>query len=161
MLSALCVSIIMKFLGFRYLNSELFNSVSDQTKRWLQLGKSRDLESWEMYPSMVNAYFNPPANEVCSSRRNDQGCVKKFSVELLNFFEGVCSLFQPQVDGGAVLRLLRVADGNRPIGDIPQKASEWNLEAERYVLGWLPRYTKGIGETIDIVQAVRVLRVVL
>lgn len=31
---------------------------------WAQLGKQRDVNSWEMYPSEVNAYFNPPANEV-------------------------------------------------------------------------------------------------
>ncbi|KAH9901083.1 Metalloprotease [Cubamyces lactineus] len=38
--------------------------VSDEVRRWLKLGKQRDLEEWEMYPSMVNAYFNPPANEI-------------------------------------------------------------------------------------------------
>ncbi len=38
--------------------------VADEIRRWFNLGKQRDLESWEMYPSMVNAYFNPPANEV-------------------------------------------------------------------------------------------------
>ncbi|KAF5386857.1 hypothetical protein D9615_001643 [Tricholomella constricta] len=37
---------------------------SDQFKKWLLLGRRRDPESWEMYPSMVNAYFNPPANEI-------------------------------------------------------------------------------------------------
>lgn len=37
---------------------------SDVFKKWLQLGRQRDLQSWEMYPSMVNAYFNPPANEI-------------------------------------------------------------------------------------------------
>jgi endothelin-converting enzyme len=37
---------------------------SDEYKKWQKLGKSRDPEAWEMYPSMVNAYFNPPANEV-------------------------------------------------------------------------------------------------
>jgi hypothetical protein len=38
--------------------------VSDEYKKWQTLGKHRDLESWEMFPSTVNAYFNPPANEV-------------------------------------------------------------------------------------------------
>ncbi|KAL1758319.1 hypothetical protein FB107DRAFT_258860 [Schizophyllum commune] len=37
---------------------------SDEIHQWLQLGKQRDLDAWEMYPSMVNAYFNPPANEI-------------------------------------------------------------------------------------------------
>lgn len=39
--------------------------MSDQVKDWYRLGKQRDKESWEMYPSQVNAYYNPPANEVC------------------------------------------------------------------------------------------------
>lgn len=38
--------------------------VNDQIKKWFTLGKQRDPEAWEMYPSQVNAYFNPPANEV-------------------------------------------------------------------------------------------------
>ncbi|OSD08705.1 Metalloprotease [Trametes coccinea BRFM310] len=38
--------------------------VADEIRRWLKLGKQRDPEEWEMYPSMVNAYFNPPANEI-------------------------------------------------------------------------------------------------
>jgi endothelin-converting enzyme len=37
---------------------------SDEYKKWQKLGKRRDPETWEMYPSMVNAYFNPPANEI-------------------------------------------------------------------------------------------------
>ena len=38
--------------------------MSDIYKGWQQLGKSRDLDAWEMTPATVNAYFNPPANEV-------------------------------------------------------------------------------------------------
>ncbi|KAI0363474.1 Metalloprotease [Pilatotrama ljubarskyi] len=38
--------------------------VADEVRMWQSLGKQRDLEAWEMYPSMVNAYFNPPANEI-------------------------------------------------------------------------------------------------
>lgn len=41
-------------------------SASDVYKKWQKLGKQRDQEAWEMYPSMVNAYFNPPSNEVGS-----------------------------------------------------------------------------------------------
>ncbi|GLB35092.1 putative peptidase family M13 [Lyophyllum shimeji] len=37
---------------------------NDRFKKWLQLGRRRDPRAWEMYPSMVNAYFNPPANEI-------------------------------------------------------------------------------------------------
>ncbi|KAG6854921.1 hypothetical protein C0991_009744 [Blastosporella zonata] len=47
-----------------FFNNILSAAKSDQYKKWQQLGKRRDLDSWEMYPSMVNAYFNPPANEI-------------------------------------------------------------------------------------------------
>ncbi|KAJ7582636.1 Metalloprotease [Mycena floridula] len=39
------------------------NAVS-MFKSWLQLGQKRNLEAWEMTPIDVNAYFNPPANEI-------------------------------------------------------------------------------------------------
>jgi endothelin-converting enzyme len=39
-------------------------SVSDIYKEWQQLGKRRDLNTWEMTPATVNAYFNPPSNEI-------------------------------------------------------------------------------------------------
>lgn len=42
-------------------------SANEEYLQWQKLGKARDLEAWEMYPSTVNAYFNPPANEACSS----------------------------------------------------------------------------------------------
>ncbi|KAG6845228.1 hypothetical protein H0H87_012220 [Tephrocybe sp. NHM501043] len=47
-----------------FFNNVLSAAKSDQYKKWQQLGKRRDIDSWEMYPSMVNAYFNPPANEI-------------------------------------------------------------------------------------------------
>ncbi|EIN07764.1 Metalloprotease [Punctularia strigosozonata HHB-11173 SS5] len=37
---------------------------SDVYKKWQKLGKRRDHEEWEMWPSMVNAYYNPPGNEI-------------------------------------------------------------------------------------------------
>ncbi|CAL1704979.1 unnamed protein product [Somion occarium] len=36
----------------------------DIFKSWLTLGRQQDPEAWEMYTSQVNAYFNPPANEI-------------------------------------------------------------------------------------------------
>ncbi|KAF8654168.1 hypothetical protein AX16_003697 [Volvariella volvacea WC 439] len=39
-------------------------AASAQSKKWLQLGKTRNPNTWEMFPSTVNAYFNPPANEI-------------------------------------------------------------------------------------------------
>jgi hypothetical protein len=42
----------------------MWYSVSDTYKEWQQLGKRRNLDAWEMTPATVNAYFNPPANEV-------------------------------------------------------------------------------------------------
>ncbi|KAK2467031.1 hypothetical protein APHAL10511_001289 [Amanita phalloides] len=38
--------------------------MSDESKKWQQLGKRRDRDAWEMYPTTVNAYYNPPANEI-------------------------------------------------------------------------------------------------
>ncbi|EJF65996.1 metalloprotease [Dichomitus squalens LYAD-421 SS1] len=38
--------------------------ISEQVRTWYQIGKQRDPLSWEMYASTVNAYFNPPANEI-------------------------------------------------------------------------------------------------
>ncbi|KNZ75362.1 Endothelin-converting enzyme 1, partial [Termitomyces sp. J132] len=37
---------------------------SDQYKKWQQLGKRRNQDIWLMFPSTVNAYFDPPANEI-------------------------------------------------------------------------------------------------
>jgi hypothetical protein len=54
-------------LSVRTPNDWFFCSVSDTYKKWQQLGKRRDLQSWEMFPSTVNAYFNPPSNEVWST----------------------------------------------------------------------------------------------
>ncbi|KAI5123330.1 hypothetical protein M0805_001755 [Coniferiporia weirii] len=38
--------------------------ISEEYKKWQTLGKQRDVESWIFPPSIVNAYFNPPANEI-------------------------------------------------------------------------------------------------
>ena len=38
--------------------------ISDVFKEWQKLGKMRDVNEWLMFPSTVNAYFNPPANEI-------------------------------------------------------------------------------------------------
>jgi endothelin-converting enzyme len=37
---------------------------SDVYKMWQKLGKRRDRDEWLMWPSMVNAYYNPPGNEI-------------------------------------------------------------------------------------------------
>ncbi|KAI0636818.1 Metalloprotease [Trametes polyzona] len=47
-----------------FFDNMLSARIADEIRRWLKLGRQRDAESWEMYPSMVNAYFNPPANEI-------------------------------------------------------------------------------------------------
>ncbi|KAI0319791.1 hypothetical protein OF83DRAFT_1108212 [Amylostereum chailletii] len=39
-------------------------SASDVYKTWQTLGKRRDLQGWEMTPATVNAYYNPPGNEI-------------------------------------------------------------------------------------------------
>jgi len=48
----------------KFLENMVAASVSDQFKKWLTLGNMRNKDTWEMYPSTVNAYFNPPANEI-------------------------------------------------------------------------------------------------
>ncbi|KIY47093.1 endothelin-converting enzyme 1 [Fistulina hepatica ATCC 64428] len=52
----------------RFFENVLGARANDAFKQWLQVGKRRDPEAWEMYPSMVNAsvnaYYNPPANEI-------------------------------------------------------------------------------------------------
>jgi endothelin-converting enzyme len=55
---------LVKISKFDYFNNMLSASVSDTYKAWQQLGKRRNLDSWEMTPATVNAYFNPPANEI-------------------------------------------------------------------------------------------------
>ncbi|KAF7793093.1 hypothetical protein EIP86_004200 [Pleurotus ostreatoroseus] len=47
-----------------FFENMLSASVNDEVLKWAKLGRQRDPETWEMYPSMVNAYFNPPANEI-------------------------------------------------------------------------------------------------
>ncbi|KAJ3726361.1 hypothetical protein DFJ43DRAFT_1195956 [Lentinula guzmanii] len=47
-----------------FFENVLSASANNEIRSWLQLGKQRDVNAWEMYPSMVNAYFNPPANEI-------------------------------------------------------------------------------------------------
>ncbi|KII88684.1 hypothetical protein PLICRDRAFT_141150 [Plicaturopsis crispa FD-325 SS-3] len=47
-----------------FFENMLSSAVSDEYKEWQQLGKQRDLAKWEMFPSTVNAYFNPPSNEI-------------------------------------------------------------------------------------------------
>ncbi|KAG9318324.1 Metalloprotease [Chiua virens] len=37
---------------------------SDVYKMWQKLGKSRNLDEWEMAPAAVNAYYNPTGNEI-------------------------------------------------------------------------------------------------
>ncbi|RDB20946.1 Endothelin-converting enzyme 1 [Hypsizygus marmoreus] len=54
----------LKVDGINFFDNMLSAAKSDEFKKWLQLGKRRNQDSWEMYPSMVNAYFNPPANEI-------------------------------------------------------------------------------------------------
>jgi len=33
-------------------------------KMWQKIGKQRNPDEWEMTPATVNAYYNPPGNEV-------------------------------------------------------------------------------------------------
>ncbi|KAG7086631.1 hypothetical protein E1B28_002573 [Marasmius oreades] len=55
---------LVKIDDDKFFGNMISSFMSEEIKKWLQLGRARDPESWEMYPSMVNAYFNPPANEI-------------------------------------------------------------------------------------------------
>lgn len=46
----------------------LYPRASDVYKMWQKLGKSRNLDEWEMTPATVNAYYNPTGNEVRRSQ---------------------------------------------------------------------------------------------
>ncbi|KDQ60672.1 hypothetical protein JAAARDRAFT_708451 [Jaapia argillacea MUCL 33604] len=37
---------------------------NEQIWKWMKLDRRRNMDEWEMYASTVNAYFNPPANEI-------------------------------------------------------------------------------------------------
>ncbi|KIY74398.1 zincin [Cylindrobasidium torrendii FP15055 ss-10] len=61
---------LVRYYGLVTINEDTFfenilsAQRSERIKEWLSLGRKRDPEAWEMWPSMVNAYFNPPANEI-------------------------------------------------------------------------------------------------
>ncbi|PPQ78520.1 hypothetical protein CVT25_011792 [Psilocybe cyanescens] len=62
-------SIISYYRDVKSNKDDFFGNVlsagaSSTFKVWSQLGKSRNLDAWEMFPSTVNAYFNPPSNEI-------------------------------------------------------------------------------------------------
>ncbi|KZV86541.1 zincin [Exidia glandulosa HHB12029] len=38
--------------------------ILDEKSTWMQLGQRRDHRRWEMFASTVNAYYQPPANEI-------------------------------------------------------------------------------------------------
>ncbi|KAF7295323.1 Endothelin-converting enzyme 1 [Mycena indigotica] len=47
-----------------YFDNILNAAGSDMFKMWLKVGQRRNEDEWLMWPSMVNAYFNPPSNEI-------------------------------------------------------------------------------------------------
>ncbi|KAI0807426.1 Metalloprotease [Fomes fomentarius] len=54
----------VKIQSDAFFENVLSARVADQIRTWYQIGKQRDHEAWEMYPSTVNAYYNPPGNEI-------------------------------------------------------------------------------------------------
>ena len=63
--------------------------VADQIRTWLQLGRQRDPEAWEMFASTVNAYYNPPANEVRSCSLCQSPCLCLTPVSQIVFPAGI------------------------------------------------------------------------
>ncbi|KAG2112545.1 uncharacterized protein F5147DRAFT_71117 [Suillus discolor] len=49
-----------------FFENMLSDAASDMYKMWQKVGKERNSDEWEMTPATVNAYYNPPANEVDS-----------------------------------------------------------------------------------------------
>ncbi len=47
-----------------FFQNALRADTAEQIRKWQKLGKRRDPGSWEMWAQTVNAYFNPPANEI-------------------------------------------------------------------------------------------------
>jgi hypothetical protein len=47
-------------------------------KMWQKVGKQRNPDEWEMTPATVNAYYNPPANEVSEPVRSRRWTDKKY-----------------------------------------------------------------------------------
>ncbi|EPQ58373.1 Metalloprotease [Gloeophyllum trabeum ATCC 11539] len=47
-----------------FFDNLLSADANEQYWKWQKLGKQRNLDEWEMYASMVNAYYNPPGNEI-------------------------------------------------------------------------------------------------
>jgi endothelin-converting enzyme len=64
-------------------------SSSDVYKMWQKLGKRRDLGEWEMWPSMVNAYYNPPGNEVLHRLSRIARCALTMAVFQIVFPAGI------------------------------------------------------------------------
>jgi hypothetical protein len=91
----------------------LFIRVSAQIKKWNMLGRQRDRNVWEMVPAEVNAYYEPPANEV---RRLHFPCKYSFKLSLdcvprrnfaTSFFQGrlvraSCYIFGKRVKANVV-----------------------------------------------------------
>ncbi|KAI0035727.1 metalloprotease [Vararia minispora EC-137] len=55
---------LVKISKLTFFSNMLSADASDVYKSWQFLGKKRDQEAWEMTPATVNAYYNPPANEL-------------------------------------------------------------------------------------------------
>lgn len=47
-----------------FFDNMLSAASSDMYKMWQKVGKQRNPDEWEMTPATVNAYYNPPANEI-------------------------------------------------------------------------------------------------
>ena len=47
-----------------FFRNALRADTAEQIRKWQKLGSRRNPGSWEMWAQTVNAYFNPPANEI-------------------------------------------------------------------------------------------------
>ncbi|KAF8610076.1 zincin [Ceratobasidium sp. AG-I] len=54
----------LKITSDEFFENMLSARATENFRSWLTLGKRRDFGTWEMIPSQVNAYFNPPENSL-------------------------------------------------------------------------------------------------
>ena len=54
----------LKITSDEFFENMLSARATENFRSWLSLGKRRDFGTWEMIPSEVNAYFNPPENSL-------------------------------------------------------------------------------------------------
>ena len=83
---------------------------------------------------MTNGQHGLKAGEVCLACRNDQGSVKKLTMQLLHFEQHMGLQALPREEREAVILALGFDEGYCPVLQVPEEASEWELMVKWDVL---------------------------